>query len=449
MKKILFSFLISLFFIFPAFSNEIQKYINKSDFEIKSTVSIYAADEKTGEVIFKKNESKLLNPASTLKTLTFGAAYLTLGKDYGFETALYKDSKNNIYLKLAADPLLSSGDLNTIFKDLKSKFDVSKIQNIYIDDTIIDKIPYPAGWMTDDIWPNSRPVTPYIVDKNFTNIAINRSSLATKVDIIQNDDYKLPVINELKLASSNSNVQDIKIVRLYGENSPIVTFQGMVSRDEILKLPVLNPELNFKIKVLKAISKNEISFGKTLQNKKTPESAVKIASVSHSIKDVSKDILLNSDNFASEVVFKVAAAKYIDYSREATTSDAVSMFKNVFAQFLDEDIKIVDASGVSRYNLLSPEFIVKCLSELFKDSDYKPFLATSNQGTLKDRLVFLENNLRAKTGTLSQMSSIAGGLTTQKGKDIVFSIIIQNSPKRKAVLKNFENTVIGIIYKNY
>ena len=450
MKKIIVSLFLFIFVSMPVFANVIQKHIKQSGFGLSSTVGIYVVEKNSDKVLYKRNETKLLNPASTMKVLVFGASYLELGKDYEFETAIYSDSKNNLYVKLGADPLLSQQDLNDLFKELKTKIDTAKIQNIYIDDTIIDKTPYPDGWMAEDMWPNSRPLTPYIVDKNYVNIAINRSSLATKVDIIQNDDYKLPIINELQLAQPDSNIQEVKIKRLYGDNSPIINFQGAISKDQVMKLPVLDPELNFNIKLLKAIEKNNIKYDKKIKRKKMHKNSTeKIVSKKHTLEEVSREVLLNSDNFTSEIVFRVAAAKYIEYKHPATLEDAIDMFEEEFKQFYTDGITINDGSGVSRYNLVNAEFCARVLKELCKDENFKNLMATPKKGTLKNRLLFLENNLRAKTGTLSQISCITGTLKTKRGREIVFSIMIQNSPKRMAVIKNFENGLIGIIYKNY
>ena len=449
MKKFILGLVVSFLLIIPAQANDIDKYIRQTDFELQSTVGVYIQDENTGHALYKKNEQKLLNPASMLKTLTFGISYLVLGENYKFETALYKDSSNNIYVKLGGDTLLSQGDLNNLFKEFKEKFNTAKINNIYIDDTLLDKNPYPIGWMEEDVWPYARGITAYIVDKNYTDILIKRSSLATKVEIIQNDDYKIPAINELKLADKESDIQDIKLVRIWGEDNSIVNFQGTVSKDEIMKLPVLKPEINFTIKLKKAVQKNGINYSKTILTSPMPLNAVKVASVYHTIEELSKDILHNSDNFTSETVSKVAAAKFINYAHPATFDDEINMFNNYFKNQMPEGIKFADASGVSRYNLVNCEFMTNALVELFRKTQLKSLMATSGDGTLKDRLPFLKGSLRAKTGTLSKMSSITGGVKTEKGNDVAFSIITQNSAKRKAVLKNFENTIIGIIYKNY
>ncbi len=433
MRKV---FLVLFFLCSICFSHPIDSLIKESDFNIKSTVAILVQNQKDGSVIYQKNEKKLLNPASVQKMLTFGVSYLTLGDDYKFETALYKDNKNNLYIKLVGDTLLTQNDLVKLFSNIKTP-----INNIYIDDSIFDKDPYPNSWMEEDLWPNQRQITPYIIDKNFVRVAIKRSSLATKVDIIQNDPYKFAIINELRLGDKN----DYKITKI--EDSPIINFKGGINQDESLTLPVLYPEINFNIKLRQAIEKNNILHNNKIGVKKIPVGAKKIAFVSHSIEEVSRDILLNSDNFCAEVVFLTAGAKFINYQHPASLKDSIAMFKEILNP--SDDIVIADASGVSRYNLLSCEFINQSLFKLAKNEKYKFLLAQAQQGTLFNRFDFLGDSIRAKTGTLANMSSIAGYLRTKKNKDIIFSIIIQNSPKRKAVLKNFENNVITLLYRKY
>lgn len=432
-----------------ASAKTIDKVIAKSDLGLRSSMGIYVIDANTNKEIYKKNELKLLNPASTLKLLSFATSYKVLGVDYKFETTLYKIN-NDLYLKLGADPLLSTNDLVELFKEAKNKINFAKINNFYIDDSIMNKfLPYPSGWMQDDIWPHARLITPYIIDNNYSKIAIKRSSLATKIDILQDDEYKLPIINELELDLDNSKAQEINIERLYGENSSIVKFSGIINKDVIFDLPVLKPEINFNIKLNKALNKNQINYTKKITAKKCPKNAAKIASVNHNIEEISQKILLSSDSFTSEIVFRTAAAKHINYSHPATAQDAIDMFYEINKTLDDEYIKIADGSGVSRYNLISAKSAVQIFNNLDKETNVSKLMASANQGTLKNRMSFLENNLKAKTGTLSNMSALIGTLTTKKNKKIIFCTIVQNSSKRKAVLKNFENDLITAIYRTY
>jgi len=209
LKKFCLSLLVSLFFTSSVFANEIAKYVNSAAVGFKSKTSGYIIDLKSNKVIYQNNADEYLNPASVIKLLTFGVAYDVLGSDYVFETSLFKDNDKNIYVKLGADVLLTQKDLNSLISNLKNV----DYKNIYIDDSIFDKEKYPSSWLEEDKFPNQRMISPYIIDSNYVQIAINRSSLAKKVDVIQNDEYKIPIINELKIG----DIQDIKIVQLYEE----------------------------------------------------------------------------------------------------------------------------------------------------------------------------------------------------------------------------------------
>lgn len=448
MKKILLS-LILFASCFSANANEIDKYIQEAGVDNHSILSILVKDKDSNKVVYKRKEEKLLNPASTLKLLTFGSAYLTLGQDYKFETALYKDNKNNLYVKLGADPLLTSTELKDALSDFKKKTKISKINNIYIDDSIIDKEEYPLSWMKSDSWPRERILTPYIIDNNRVKILITRSSLSTKVDVVQESVYKIPIINELDLNDKGEGEHKINVERKFGESSKIISLSGSVNKDDSISLAVLDSKLHFEVKLLEALKDAKIEYCGEILNAKVDENLAKVAFVEHDIKKVSKNILFNSDNFTSEIVFKVAAAKHINHVHPATLEDAISMFRDVFKNEINENIKIADGSGVSRYNLLNAKFYINALTKLLNETDIEKLLPKANQGSLIDRVVFLGDNLRAKTGTLAGISALSGTLKTKKGHNLVFIINNQNSPKRNAVLKNFEDNIVTILYRKY
>ncbi len=420
-------------------ANLITKHIKQTDFEKRTEVGLYVVDKKNNKVLYRKNESIALNPASLLKTLTFATSYLILGSDYEFETALYEDCEKNIYLKLGGDVLLSEDDLNKLISNIKNK----DINNIYIDESIFASEQYPATWLEEDKWPTMGEISPYIIDNNYHKVAINRSSLAKKVDIVQEDDYKLPIINELTLGDTHQ----IKIARLYGENSPIINLQGTVTKDDVLNLPVLKPEINFNIKLNQALKKNNIIHIGRIEVKTTPENAKKIATVGHSIKNVSKNVLHNSNNFASEVVSRVAASKY--YNKTAAAQDTINMFLDKYGKYLSKNEEIADNCGVSRKNRLSVKTIATILLDLSQKTNILSLMQSANQGTMAERLLFLDGNLKAKTGTMCDLSALIANIKTRKDTDILFVSIVQNSSKRNSLLKHYENSLLGIIYKNY
>jgi len=441
LKKIFLSLLVSFLFCFPTFADEISKFVKKTAFGVGSDIGIYIIDKTYDKVIYDKNIYDEFNPASILKVVSFAAAYDILGSEYEFKTSLYKDDLNNFYVKLGGDVLLNQDDLVSLISNLKNQ----KINKIYIDDSIFDNEKYPKTWLEEDKWPSQRAITPYIIDNNMVKISLHRSSLAKNVDIIQHDKYQISIINELKVADNHK----FEILRQYGEELPIVNLQGTIAKDVDITLPVLNPEINFNVKLNYALEKNNIVYLNKINVKKAPQDAIEIAYVGHKIDEISKLILHNSNNFATEVVAKVAAAKYINYQKEATFDDAINMVNSIFSPYYSIKDNIVDVSGVSRKNLLCPKTIGNILSKVLEDGNFSKLLATSNQGTLAQRLLFLKGNLKGKTGTLRNYSSLFVNFETRNKTDIVLISIVQNSSKRKALLKDFENRLVSLIYKKY
>ena len=94
--------------------------------------------------------------------------------------------------------------------------------------------------------------------------------------------------------------------------------------------------------------------------------------------------------------------------------------------------KIADGSGLSLYNYVSPELEVKLLRYAYRnDNVYHHLLQAlpiaGQDGTLRKRMkgVFTNGNVKAKTGTVTGVSSLAGYCTASNGHRLCFAIINQ------------------------
>ena len=114
-----------------------------------------------------------------------------------------------------------------------------------------------------------------------------------------------------------------------------------------------------------------------------------------------------------------------------------------------EDIKIVDGSGVSKNNIITADFMSEFLVKKADCENFVNSLPTSGEGTLKSRMLYFKDNLRAKTGTLADVSAIAGYITSRSGKTYAFDIMI-NDPKSKITdKKSLEEYILRDIYTSY
>lgn len=453
-KKVILSlFFAFLFSLNQAFASGFSSVISEQDLNRSSSVAIVVKDLNTSKVLYEKNENKMLNTASTLKLFTFAAALDTLGQDYKFETAFYTYG-GNLYLKLGADPLLGRDDLYELVSKLKQSVNFKTIKYIYIDDKVISQRPYPDGWCVDDYWPNFAPISPYVIDKNTVKIRLILSPNRDSLNIVQQDRYRFAFINQLNIVKDEN---DIDVIKDYSGMQNVLALQGKISDDTDLEIPVTNPKYFFISRLEDAFGKYSIPYNDKFYFKETPQGAKKIASVSHSIDEISVPILKYSDNFASEVLFRVAANKYAknnnikpDSSGQSvgTTKNAVAMFNSYYGKAgLDmKDIKIVDGSGVSRYNAASPNWLCDAIIYLNKKIELKKYLETADEGTLKKRLRYLKNNIYAKTGTHKGLSALSGIMKTRKNKDVAFSIIIQSFSAPQGGLKAFEDDLVDCIF---
>lgn len=428
--------------------HKITQTINKADLSRQAVVSVSVRNLNSGKVVYAKNDDKLLHPASTLKLLTFAPILVTLGPDYKFATEIYADKNNNLYIKLGADPLLTTGNLKKLAQDLRDNYNVEKINKIYIDDTIIDKTPYLEGWTSDDFYPNMPMISPYTLNRNQTTVRLLVSPDKSGVEILQAEPYKHSIINQLTFDKRynfwvSQNVQeDYKI-------GSILSLRGTVENNIDIEIPVSNPKYNFIANLNDAFSSAKVPYKQEFYFAKTPDLRVKkVAEVSHSIEEVAERILKDSDNFASEVAFRVAGGKHAN-KQTGTTADGINMFYDYYRGlgFSEDGVKIVDGSGVSRYNLLSTSWISRALAYIFKETDIKKYMAQPGEGTLSKRVRSLKGSVWAKTGTHKALSALCGLIKSEKQKELVFAIIISNFSEKSSTIKGFEDDLVYAIWQ--
>lgn len=158
---------------------------------------------------------------------------------------------------------------------------------------------------------------------------------------------------------------------------------------------------------------------------------------SHTLKDVLMPMLKESDNlYAESLFFQIAASQT---ARPAKAAHARQIIKRELSKagVTGVPYRIADGSGLSLYNYVTPELMVKLLCYAYKNTKifmqlYPALPIAGQDGTLKKRMTgpYTNGKVKAKTGTLTGISSLAGYLTTANGHVVAFSIINQG------VLKN-------------
>ena len=449
MKK-LFNILITLLLIMTTqaktYSAAIDKTIAQSNIN-KGAISVSVKDAETGKVIYKLNDKQSTMPASTLKLITLGASIDTLGDDYEFSTKLYKTTNNDLYLKLGADPFLTSAGLNSLMEKAVKEKKITSPKIIYIDDYIFDKTEWGEGWQwDDDLNPLMPKFSSYNIDKNLLNIIIAPTNLGSPAQIYTTKFYPVTFMNLVITGKEN----DIELNRNNSISPNILNLSGTINKQITEEIPINNPKRYFILRLEDAIKSAKMDYYGGFPQKKTPTLNVYlVAEIKHPISQAIKAILMNSNNFVAETVFKLAGAKFVNNTGSLSHSQEMldAYFKKIGIDA--KDIKIVDGSGVSKNNIITTDFMTDYLVRQSKNEAFKNALPTSGEGTLRNRMLYFKDNLRAKTGTLSDVSGIAGYITSRSGKTYAFDIMI-NDPKTKSNdKKSLEEYIIRDIYTSY
>ena len=164
----------------------------------------------------------------------------------------------------------------------------------------------------------------------------------------------------------------------------------------------------------------------------TPSDATLVATCYHNIDQLLLRMMKESDNLYAECLYYQLAAHF-GY-RPARASYARSQEKQLVTHLgLNAgDYRFADGSGLSLYNYVSPELLTLLLRHAWRQpalySHLLPSLPVAGEdGTLKKRMknTAAQGNVRAKTGTLTGIISLAGYLTASNGHELCFAIIHQ------------------------
>ena len=178
-----------------------------------------------------------------------------------------------------------------------------------------------------------------------------------------------------------------------------------------------------------------------------PNGASIICSRFHPISEILMQMLKDSDNlYAESMLYQLAASGGV---KRASAANARTHIKKLVSKIgLSPDrYKFADGSGLSLYNYVSPELMVHLLRYAYRTSNiftslYPSLPVAGEDGTLSKRMkgVYTKGNVRAKTGTLTGISSLAGYCRTANNHMLAFCIINQGV-MRNTDGRNFQDKI--------
>ncbi len=270
-----------------------------------------------------------------------------------------------------------------------------------------------------------------------------------------------PLFDKTDMAAFSESVKALGIHTFQGK---IVAVTGFKDQDLLGEgwcwdddNPMLTPLLiekkdEFISRFTKQLDKDSIYVDGHATNGTLPKNALLLCTRSHQLVDVLEPMMKNSDNlYAESMFYQLGAAAG---AHPAKASHARQQVKKTLSRAgVTGQYKIADGSGLSLYNYVTPELLAKLLIYAYRKSSiirdlYVSLPIAGEDGTLKKRMKDgpAHINVRAKTGTVTGVSSLAGYAVAANNHMLVFSIINQGIMKADDG-RNFQDKVCNALCK--
>ena len=245
-----------------------------------------------------------------------------------------------------------------------------------------------------------------------------------------------------------------KIVEVRGFKDSDLLGEGWCWDDDN---PTLSPLLidkkdEFASRLVQMLDKDSIFVDGPSTTGTLPKDALLLCSRSHKLVDVLEPMMKNSDNlYAESMFYQLGAATGASPAKASHGRQMI--LKTLQKAGVTGQYKIADGSGLSLYNYVTPELLAKLLIYAYRKSAiirnlYVSLPIAGEDGTLKKRMKDCPAhlNVRAKTGTVTGVSSLAGYALASNNHMLVFSIINQGIMKADDG-RNFQDKVCKALCK--
>jgi serine-type D-Ala-D-Ala carboxypeptidase/endopeptidase (penicillin-binding protein 4) len=414
-------------------------------------IAVKIVNPASGSVIYSRNASSALIPASNMKLVTTAAALHYLGPDFVYLTGIGLIG-NSVAVIGSGDPLL--GDKPTMLKhnldprwvlkdvpDILRKNNITSISDVIVDDTVFDDEYVQPSWPKNEL---NRWYAAEVAGINYNGncIEIIAETVGSKVELtIDPPTSYVKIINNCKAAANPPDT--VWGARPAGSNA--ITVSGNCHKKcEPVRVTINRPQAFFGYLLAEEIRRAGVGIrGQLVEREILPQDQFKLLAVYRTpIWDVFERSNKDSLEVAAESLLKTIAA----YRQPSGKGGTWAQGKQFVSDYLvslgisTDQFVLDDGCGLSENNRLSANILTTILLDIYKKPEWQKFKETlavgGEEGTI-DKW-FNEPKYRgkifAKTGYIGGVKSLSGVCTTEAG-DRVFAIITNktNGESRQAI----------------
>jgi D-alanyl-D-alanine carboxypeptidase/D-alanyl-D-alanine-endopeptidase (penicillin-binding protein 4) len=414
----------------------------------QSRLGVQIIDLDDGTVLFSKDADALMNPASNVKLVTAAVALARLGVEYRFDTEFLiepgvpVERLRTLWVRGKGDPSLTTERLHGIASELQH-LGVREITDLLLDDSYFDGERLAPGYEEElSDRPYAAPSGALSLNANAVGVYLRAAAPGARaiVEIEPPSDY-FEVVNAA--VGSNSRARRASVASAWTGSQQRITVRGTVpiAGDWAAWKRIDNPPLYFGFTLKRVLEMHGIRVKNKPRMGEVPERAKLL----HVARSETLDLMLKrlnkySSNFVAEQLLKALGAE--GKGAPGSTANGVK----VAEEFLEREVGIPrgsyilrNGSGINDTNRFTPRQLTQLLRVMWDRFPLAPEYLSSvgiagKDGTLRYRFEGSEavGRLRAKTGTLEDVSALSGYVQSVGGERFAFSVMVNDYPGRSA-----------------
>ncbi|WNN48972.1 serine-type D-Ala-D-Ala carboxypeptidase [Siccibacter colletis] len=454
----------------------VDEYINQLPAGANLALMVQKVGAPAPEIDYHSQQMAL--PASTQKVITALAALLQLGPDYRFTTTLESRGEvrdgvleGDLIARFGGDPSFKRQDLRNMVTALK-RAGVEKIKgNVLIDTSIFASHDKAPGWPWNDMTQCfSAPPSAAIVDRNCFSVSLYSAPKANDLAYVRVASfYPITVLSQVRtLPRGSSEAQYCELDVVPGDLNRYVLTGCLTQRADPLPLAfAIQDGAGYAGAILKQeLTTAGITYdGSLMRQTQQNEPGTVIASKqSPPLHDLLRIMLKKSDNMIADTVFRTIGHNF--YNVPGTWRAGADAVRQILRTKAGVDLGnslVVDGSGLSRHNLISPATMMQVLQYIAQNDSQLNFITmlplAGHDGSLQYRAGLhaagVDGKVSAKTGSLQGVYNLAGFITTASGQRMAFvqylsgyAVEPADQRNRRIPLVRFESRLYKDVYQN-
>ncbi|MHC4989632.1 MAG: D-alanyl-D-alanine carboxypeptidase/D-alanyl-D-alanine endopeptidase, partial [Planctomycetota bacterium] len=329
----------------------------------RTNVSLRVVDLESGRVLFDRHGRRLLTPASTQKLFTSAAALDVLGPDHRFPTRVVGRGtltsgllRGELVLQGGGDAMLQTKDLARLADRVAEEVRVRRIEGpVVVDNSRYGSPLKGPGWMWDDDPDDyNMSITPLMVDFNVMRVRVAAEGTGRgRISLLPPSDYP-PVLLEDGGPTGSIRIdrhpfEDLVRIRL-GPGSLVA------------RLTMHDPGPWAAAVFRRMLEDRGVVVSGTTAGPPATAEAFILEHEGSTVEDAVARLNQKSENAVGEVLLhELAIARGVARPAWSRAAETLGRWLTATADVDSGAFRIVDGSGLSRYNLASPEALVQVL----------------------------------------------------------------------------------------